>query len=185
MTSDGPAGTVVSVSRDDEHRFSKPVVSSIRLLAGFGVEGDSHAGATAQHLYLKKRNPSAPNLCQVHFIAAELFGALTPTGHIVAPGELGENVTTTGIDLMQLPLGTLLHLGAEASVSITGMRSPCSQINGYQKGLMKQLIRTDAAGTVERRGGIMGVVVTGGVVQPGDGIRVELPAGEHLPLGIV
>ena len=178
-------GTVLSVSRDDKHRFSKPTVSSIRLVAGFGVEGDSHAGATVQHLYEKKRNPSAPNLCQVHFMAAELFDDLVPTGYTVAPGELGENVTTEGINLMSLPLGTQLHLGAQAVVSVTGMRSPCSLINGYQKGLMKQLIKTDAAGTVHRRGGIMGVVVRGGVVNPGDCIRVELPAGEQLPLGVV
>ncbi|MBG6213435.1 MAG: MOSC domain-containing protein [Cryobacterium sp.] len=179
------SGTVVSVSRDDEHRFSKPAVASIRLLAGIGVEGDSHAGATVQHLYEKKRNPSAPNLCQVHFMAVELFDALVATGYTVAPGELGENVTTAGIDLMSLPLWARLHLGNEAVVAITGMRSPCSLINGYQKGLMKQLITTDATGTVARRGGIMGVVVTGGVVNPGDGIRVELPAGEQQPLGVV
>ena len=178
-------GTVVSVSRDDEHRFSKPATHSIRLLAGIGVEGDSHAGATVQHRYAKKRDPSAPNLCQVHFIAAELFDDLAPTGYTVAPGELGENVTTSGIDLMTLPLGTRLHLGAESVVSITGMRSPCSLINGYQKGLMKELITTDADGTVHRRGGIMGVVLTGGTVNPGDAIRVELPAGEQLPLGVV
>ncbi|SEN31398.1 MOSC domain-containing protein [Cryobacterium sp. TMT1-3] len=185
MTLDRPAGTVISVSRDDAHRFSKPVVSSIRLLAGIGVEGDSHAGATVQHRYAKKRNPAAPNLCQVHFMAAELFDDLVPTGYVVAPGELGENLTTRGINLMLLPLGTRLHLGAEAVVSITGMRSPCSLINGFQKGLMKQLIRTDASGTVARRGGIMGVVMTGGIVNPGDGIRVELPVGEHLPLDVV
>ena len=185
MTHDKRPGTVVSVSRDDLHRFSKPAVGSIRLLAGIGVEGDSHAGVTVQHRYAKKRNPLAPNLCQVHFMAAELFDDLVPTRYTVTPGELGENVTTAGIDLMTLPLGTRLHLGAEAVVSITGMRSPCSLINGYQKGLMKQLITTDAVGTVHRRGGIMGVVVTGGVVNPGDGIRVELPAGEHVPLGVV
>ena len=178
-------GTVVSVSRDDQHRFSKPMVGSIRLLAGIGVEGDSHAGATVQHRYAKKRNPSAPNLCQVHFMASELFDDLVPTGYTVAPGELGENVTTTGIDVMTLPVNTLLHVGEAAVVLITGMRSPCSLINGYQNGLMKQLIRTDVGGTVERRGGIMGVVVAGGEVRPGDAIRVELPAGEHVPLGVV
>ncbi len=185
MALEGRPGAVVSVSRDDAHRFSKPVVASIRLLAGIGVEGDSHAGPTVQHRYAKKRDPTAPNLCQVHFMAAELFDDLVPTGYTVAPGELGENVTTIGIDLMTLPLGTRLHLGSEAVVSITGMRSPCSLINGYQKGLMKQLIKTDAAGAVQRRGGIMGVVVTGGIVQPSDRIRVELPVGEHLPLGVV
>ncbi len=180
-----PSGTVASVSRDDQHRFSKPMVERIRLVAGFGVEGDCHAGATVQHRYAKKRNASAPNLCQVHFLPVELFSDLAPLGFTVMPGELGENVTTSGIDLMALPLGTKLYVGHEAVVSITGMRSPCSLINGYQKGLMKQLIRTDAAGDVERRGGIMGVVTTSGVVNPGDGIRVELPAGKPLPLGVV
>ncbi|MDJ0349518.1 MOSC domain-containing protein [Cryobacterium sp. PH29-G1] len=185
MTLQRHPGTVISVSRDHEHRFSKPAVESIRLLAGIGVEGDSHAGATVQHRYAKQRTPSAPNLCQVHFMAAELFDDLAATGYPVLPGELGENVTTAGIDLMTLPLGTRLELGAEAVVVITGMRSPCSLINGYQQGLMKQLISTDAAGTVQRRGGIMGVVVTGGVVHPGDAIRIELPVGEQLPLGVV
>ena len=184
MTQERLPSTVVSVSRDDQHHFSKPMVSSIRLLAGLGVEGDAHAGATVQHRYAKKKNPSAPNLCQVHFLPTELFDDLEPTGYSVAPGELGENVTTVGIDLMTLSLGTRLHLGAEAVVLITGMRSPCSLINGYQNGLMKELVRTDADGIVQRRGGIMGVVVTGGVVNPGDGIRVELPAGEHRPLGV-
>lgn len=178
-------GSVVSVSRDDRHRFSKPIVDSIRLLAGIGVEGDSHAGATVQHRYAKKRTPLAPNLCQVHFMDAGLFTDLLSAGYTVAAGELGENVTTAAIDLMVLPRGTLLHLGDDAVVSITGMRNPCSLINSYQKGLMKQLTRTDARGVVSRRGGIMGVVLTGGAVHPGDRIRVELPVGEHVPLGVV
>jgi len=174
---------VVSVSRDDGHRFSKPTVDEIRLVAGHGVEGDSHAGATTQHRYLVKKDPSRANLTQVHLIQAELFDDLA--GYAVAPGELGENVTTRGIDLMRLPLGARLHLGAEAIVEITGMRSPCSSINGYQKGLMKQLVTTDAAGRPQRRAGVMGVVAVTGTVRAGDDIRVELPSGEQLPLGVV
>ncbi len=176
---------VVSVSRDDRHRFSKPVTSSIRLIEGFGVEGDAHAGATVQHRYLVAKDPTAPNLTQVHFIPAELFVELTALGYEVAPGELGENVTTRGIDLIHLPLGARLHLGDDAVVQITGLRSPCSEINGYQKGLMKMLIGTDAAGRVVRKAGVMGIVVSGGIVAPGDEIRVALPAGEQLPLGVV
>ncbi|TFC02620.1 MOSC domain-containing protein [Cryobacterium mannosilyticum] len=182
-----PSGqnTVVSVSRDDRHRFSKPAVGSIRLIEGFGVEGDAHAGATVQHRYLVTRDPSAPNLTQVHLIPAELFDELTALGYQVAPGELGENVTTRGIDLITLPLGARLHLGDDAVVQITGLRSPCSEINGFQKGLMKTLISTDAAGRVVRKAGVMGIVVQGGTVAPHDRIRVELPAGEQLPLGVV
>jgi len=175
--------TVVSVSRDDGHRFSKPTTSAIHLLAGHGVEGDSHAGATTQHRYLLKKDPTRPNLTQVHLIQAELFDDLE--GFVVAPGELGENVTTRGIDLMGLPLGARLHLGAEAIVEITGMRSPCSSINGYQRGLMKALFSTDAAGRPAHRAGVMGVVARTGTTRAGDAIRVELPSGRHLPLGVV
>ncbi|MFC5929743.1 MOSC domain-containing protein [Cryobacterium melibiosiphilum] len=178
-------GSVVSVSRDDRHRFSKPAAGSIRLRAGFGVEGDVHAGATTQHRYLLKKDPTRPNLTQVHLIPAELFDDLRSAGFTVAAGELGENVTTRGLSLRTLPLGTRLHLGAGAIVEVTGLRSPCSLINGYQKGLMKTLIGTDAAGQVVRKAGIMGIVVASGTVLPGDTVRVELPAGGPRPLGVV
>ena len=177
--------SVVSVSRDDRHRFSKPAVDSIRLIEDFGVEGDAHAGITVQHRYLVARDPTAPNLSQVHLIPAELIAELTTLGYQVAPGELGENVTTLGIDLITLPLGARLHLGDDAVVQITGLRSPCSEINGFRKGLMKRLISTDTTGRVTRKAGVMGVVAHGGTVRPGDEIRVELPAGEQLPLGVV
>ncbi|WP_370263745.1 MULTISPECIES: MOSC domain-containing protein [unclassified Cryobacterium] len=178
-------GAVVSVSRDDRHRFSKPVVPDIRLISGVGVEGDAHAGATTAHRYLVRKDPGRANLTQVHLLPAELFDDLAETGFTLAPGELGENVTTRGLDLLGLPLGTRLHLGADAVVQVTGMRNPCSLINGLQRGLMKTLIETDDAGRVTRRAGIMGIVVSGGTVTPGDPIRVELPAGDHLPLGVV
>ncbi len=180
-----PHATVVSVSLDDKHRFSKPVVTGIRLIANHGVEGDSHAGATVQHLYLKKKDPTAPNLTQVHFMHAELFDELALQGFEVAPGQLGENVTTSGIDLLTLPLGARLHLGSEAVVEITGLRDPCSMINTVHAGLMKALLGKNDAGQVVRKAGIMGIVITGGEVLPGDGIRLQLPAGEQLPLGVV
>ncbi|TDW29320.1 MOSC domain-containing protein [Cryobacterium psychrophilum] len=185
MTSAPSPATVVAVSRDDRHRFSKPAVTEIVLLEGFGIEGDAHAGATTQHRYLLKKNPTRPNLTQVHLIASQLFADLEPDGFSVAPGELGENITTAGVDLMALPEGALLHLGGEAVVRITGMRSPCSSINEFQRGLMKALIETDAAGRPVRRAGVMGVVARGGVVRPGDTLRVELPSGEQRPLGVV
>jgi len=184
ITVPAPA-TVVSVSRDDRHRFSKPTVPEIVLLAGFGIEGDAHAGVTTQHRYLLKKDPTRPNLTQVHLIQSELFADLARDGFSVAPGELGENVATVGLDLLSLPGGALLHLGATAAVRVTGLRSPCSLINGYQSGLMKALISTDAAGRPVRRCGVMGVVAHGGTVRPGDSIRVQLPEGEQLPLGVV
>lgn len=185
MDSEPPGGTVVSVSRDDRHRFSKPRVAGIRLIEGFGVEGDAHAGATVQHRHLRAKDPTAPNLTQVHLIQAELFDELAEVGFTVGPGELGENVTTVGLDLLALPLGTRLHLGAGAVVELTGMRNPCSLINGLQKGLMKAVIHTDADGSVIRKAGVMGVVATGGTVVPGDTVRVELPLGVPVPLGVV
>ncbi|WP_174776775.1 MOSC domain-containing protein [Cryobacterium sp. TMT3-29-2] len=177
--------TVESVCRDDRHAFSKPTVPEIRMIAGLGIEGDAHAGATTQHRYLVVKDPTRANLTQVHFMAAELFDELREAGFEVSPGELGENITTRGLDLFGLPLGARLRLGPDAVVEITGMRNPCSLINGFQKGLMKTLIDTDDAGQVIRKAGIMGIVVTGGTVAPGDPIRVQLPAGEQLPLGVV
>ncbi|MFO7690036.1 MAG: MOSC domain-containing protein [Cryobacterium sp.] len=182
----GPlTGTVVSVSRDDRHGFSKPAVGSIILRAGYGVEGDAHAGATTQHRYLLKKDPARANLTQVHLLPAELFAELPGSTVPVGPGDLGENVTTRGLLLRTLPRGTRLHLGADAVVEVTGLRSPCSLINGFRPGLMKALLGTDAAGLVERRAGIMSIVTVSGTVQPGDRIRVELPAGEPVPLGVV
>jgi len=185
MAFPSPAASVLSVSRDEKHRFSKPPVSSIRMLAGLGVEGDAHAGATVQHRYLVKKDPTARNLTQVHFIPAELFVELEAAGFTVTAGQLGENVTTTGIDLVSLPLGTLLHLGDDAVVEITGLRSPCRLINQFKDGLMKACIGRADDGTIIRKAGIMGIVRSGGIVSPGSGIRIELPAGEPVPLGVV
>lgn len=177
--------SVVAVSRDDKHRFSKPTVPSIRLVAGHGIEGDSHAGATTQHRYLKRNDPTRPNLTQVHLVRSELFDELAADGFEVTAGQLGENITTAGLDLLALPLGTRLHLGAEAVVEVTGIRDPCSMIDKFQPGLKKVLKSTDASGRIVRKAGIMGIVLVGGTVAPGDELRVELPAGAHLPLGVV
>lgn len=178
-------GAVMSVSRDDQHRFSKPPTKSVRMIAGFGIEGDAHAGATTRHRYLLKKDPERPNLTQVHLIASELFDELADSGFSVSAGDLGENITTRGLDLLALPLGTRLLLGGDAIVEVTGLRSPCRLINTYQAGLMKAVLGKDAGGRVIRKAGIMSVVVESGVVRPGDRILVELPIGEHVPLGVV
>lgn len=178
-------GTVVAVSLDDKHRFSKPTAPSIRLVAGHGVAGDSHAGATTQHRYLLRTDPARPNLTQVHLMRSELFDELEADGFSVSAGQLGENVTTAGLDLLALPVGTRLHLGAHAVVEVTGMRDPCSLIDRFQQGLKTALKSADASGRIVRRAGIMGIVITTGTVFPGDDLVVELPAGPHLPLGVV
>ncbi|MDX6260162.1 MAG: hypothetical protein QOH84_1850 [Kribbellaceae bacterium] len=176
---------VDSVHRDSEHRFSKPPADQIRLLEGIGVEGDSHAGETVQHRHLVRKDPTAPNLRQVHLIQREVLVELAAKGYEVAPGELGENVTTDGLDLFALPTGAELHLGDTAIVTVTGLRDPCSQINGLQKGLLKQLLGKADDGTIVRRVGIMSVVSAGGVVRPGDNLTVVLPPEPHEPLGLV
>ena len=175
-------GHVVAVSRDDVHRFSKPARESITLIAGIGVEGDAHAGATVQHLSRIKRDPTTPNLRQVHLIHSELFDDMAERGHEVTPGALGENITTAGIDLLGLPRGTRLELGEDAVIEITGLRNPCAQINGLSEGLMKELVHVDDTGATVRLAGVMSVVLAGGVVRPGDSIRVLPPAGRHEPL---
>ena len=178
-------GSVAAVSSSGEYSFSKPNRDGITLLAGLGVEGDVHAGVTVKHRFRMEKDPSQVNLRQVHLIHEELFDEVREAGFEVAAGELGENVTTRGIDLLGLPTGTLLRFGEEAVVEVTGLRNPCAQIDGFQKGLMKQVVGRDEDGTVRFRAGIMSVVVTGGVVRPGDPVEVELPDGPHLPLEIV
>lgn len=173
---------VIAVSRDDVHRFSKPVVDEVTLVEGWGIEGDAHAGTTVQHRSRVARDPSQPNLRQVHLLHAEVFDEVAEAGFRVEPGQMGENVTTRGVDLLGLPTGTLLHLGDEACVRVTGLRNPCQQINGFEPGLLREVLGRDEDGVVVRKGGVMSVVVTGGVVRTGDRIRVELPIGEQQAL---
>ncbi|WP_246130986.1 MOSC domain-containing protein [Cellulomonas aerilata] len=175
----------MSVSRDDAHRFSKPVVDAITLVEGWGVEGDVHAGRTVRHRSRRAREPELPNLRQVHLLHEEVLDDVAGRGFRVAPGEMGENVTTRGVLLLALPVGTVLGLGPDASVELTGLRNPCRQIDGLAPGLMREMVGRDARGDVVRRAGVMAVVRTGGVVRPGDPVTVSLPDGPHRPLGPV
>lgn len=172
--------TAVSLSRG--HHFSKPNALSIRLLAGLGVDGDAHAGVTVKHRSRVRRDPTQPNLRQVHLVHSELFDELRTKGFTVVPGDIGENVTTRGIDLLALPTGTKLRLGETATVEITGLRNPCVQLDTFQKGLMAATLDKDPDGNLLRKAGVMGVVLAGGEVRPGDAIVVELPEGPHRPL---
>ncbi|MFD4674300.1 MOSC domain-containing protein [Lentzea sp. NPDC058450] len=175
-------GVVTAVCRNEEYTFTKPQRECITLLAGLGVEGDVHQGVTVKHRSRVAQDPTQPNLRQVHLMHAELFDELREKGFAVEPGQIGENVTTRGIDLLGLPTGTVLRLGSEAVVEVTGLRNPCLQIDGFSKGLLKEVVGRDDAGELVRRAGIMSVVLVGGVVRPGDEIRVELPALPHRPL---
>ena len=178
-------GIVTAVSCSPRHSFSKPNHDSIRLLAGLGVEGDAHQGTTVKHRSRVAKDPTQPNLRQVHLIHAELFDELEAKGFIVSAGEMGENVTTRGIDLLSLPTGTRLLLGKSAIVEVTGLRNPCVQIDRFRKGLMKAVLDKDGQGNLIRKSGIMAIVLEGGEVRPGDAVRVELPAGTHRPLEVV
>jgi len=173
---------VVAVHASATHSMRKPSQPSIRLVAGLGVEGDAHAGKTVQHLSRIAKDPSVPNLRQVHLIHAELHDELRKQGFDVAPGAMGENVTTRGIDLLALPAGTRLRLGAEAVVEITGLRNPCAQLDGIAKGLMAATLDRDADGKLVRKAGVMGVVLRGGEVRADDAIEIELPAPPHRAL---
>lgn len=166
----------MAVGRDGEHRFSKAVTPEVELLTGLGVAGDAHAGVTVQHRSRVAADPTQPNLRQVHLIHADLFAELSEGGLHVAPGQLGENITTSGLDLLGLPRGTRLHLGERAVVEVTGLRNPCVQINAFQPGLLPALVGRDDDGRVVRKAGVMGVVVAGGTVAAGDEIRVVLPS---------
>ena len=170
---------VLAVHRSGSHSFSKFAEEGITLVEGLGVEGDAHAGKTVKHRSRVARDPAAPNLRQVHLLHAELFDELVAADHAVCPGDLGENVTTRGLDLLALPTGTRLRLGAEAEVELTGLRNPCSQIDRFQPGLTGKVLDRDANGRLVRKAGVMAVVRRGGEVRPGDAIVVQLPSLPH------
>ena len=186
MSDNEPMGAVVTaVSRSANHTMRKPNAERITLLAGLGVEGDAHQGVTVKHRSRVARDPSQPNLRQVHLIHAELHDELRERGFAIAPGEMGENITTRGLDLLGLPAGARLHLGPSAVVEITGLRNPCAQLDGIQPGLMAATLDRDAAGNLIRKAGVMGIVLVGGDVAPGDPVHVELPLGPHQALAPV
>jgi hypothetical protein len=168
---------VVAVSRSGTHSLSKPSEVAIRLIAGIGVEGDAHAGPTVKHRSRVRRDPTQPNLRQVHLIHAELHDELRAAGYDLVPGQMGENITTRGIDLLGLPRGARLRLGPEAVIEVTGLRNPCSQLDGLQDGLMAATIGRDTAGNLVLKAGIMAIVLTGGLVRVADQIGVELSEG--------
>lgn len=170
---------VFAVGRSGRYTFGKPTRDSITLIAGLGVEGDVHAGVTVRHRSRMAHDPSQPNLRQVHLIHAELYEGLRAQGYAVAAGQLGENVTTAGLDVLGLPTGALLRLGPQAVVEVTGLRHPCVQINGVADRMLRAVMFRDEHGDVVRLAGIMGVVRSGGVVRPGDPIGVEPPSGPH------
>jgi MOSC domain-containing protein YiiM len=176
---------VVGVASDGGHNFSKGARATIRLIAGLGVAGDAHLGVTVQHLSRIRRDPEAANLRQVHLIHAELHDELRTKGFRVAPGDMGENITTRGIALLALPVKTRLHLGKNAVVEVTGLRNPCLQLDNFQPGLMAATLDKDLEGNLIRKAGIMAVVIASGEVKPGDAIEVAFPDGPQTPLAPV
>ena len=175
---------VVAVCRSETHTFSKDSYNSIELIKGIGVRGDAHAGETVQHFSRVKADPDQPNLRQVHLIHEELFNELAKHGFNLSPGDLGENITKSGIDLLSLPQGARLHLGADAVVEITGLRNPCKQIEHFRTGLLERVVSKDG-GHVVRKTGVMGIVLKSGVVETSDRIRVDLPDEPQIPLEVV
>lgn len=179
---EAPFPTVTHVAADGDHRFSKSLCAEIRLIAGEGVEGDAHCGATVRHRSRVRVDPTQPNLRQVHLIQGELHDVLGVRGFDVGPGAMGENVTTRGIDLLALPRGTLLRLGAAAVIEVTGLRNPCGQIDDFKDGLLKAVLDRAEDGRLVRKAGIMAIVRVGGDVRPGDRVAVTLPPKPHEPL---
>ncbi len=176
------SSVVIAVSRSATHTFTKLNQESIQLLTGLGVEGDSHLGKTVQHRSRVAVDPTQPNLRQVHLIHAELHDELQAAGFAVSAGQMGENVTTRGINLLALPTGTRLHLGNQAVVELTGLRNPCAQLDQFQTGLMAAVLDRDEHGKLIRKSGVMGIVARGGEIKPGDRIQIELPPEPHQSL---
>ncbi len=179
------AGLVTAVARSATHSFGKPLTDTIRLVAGEGVEGDAHLGETVQHRSRVAVDPSQPNLRQVHLIHAELFEELAERGFPIRPGEMGENVTTRGIDLLGLSTGTRLQVGETVVLAVTGLRNPCRQLDAFRPNLMRAVLDRDAAGNLVRKAGIMAVVLAGGEIRAGDSIETAPPEGPRRPLAPV
>jgi MOSC domain-containing protein YiiM len=175
-------GVVVAVSAKPKHGVDKPNREAVRLIAGEGVEGDAHCGPTVKHRSRWRRDPTQPNIRQVHLLHAELHEELAGKGFAVTPGLMGENITTRGVDLLGLPKGAIVHLGADAVLQVTGLRNPCYQLDQLQPGLMAACLEKTPTGELVRKAGIMSVVLAGGLVRAGDPIVVELPAAPHEPL---
>jgi len=176
------SASVIAVSSSPAHAFSKGPRTSIKLIEGHGVDGDAHAGAQVKHRSRVARDPTQPNLRQVHLLHFELLEELRQSGFAVEPGDVGENVTTQGIDLLSLPTGSRLRLGPSAAVEVTGLRNPCVQLDRFQTGLMSAVLERTSGGELIRKAGVMAIVVDGGEVRPGDVIAVELPSAPHQPL---
>ncbi len=180
------SATVVAVHRSPDYQFSKDTTDGITLLAGLGVEGDAHLGATVQHRSRVAKDPSQPNLRQVHLVMSELLDEVRAAGHEIREGQLGENITTTGVDLIGLPVGSVLRIGDDALVALTGLRNPCKQIRDVGDGVLKMMfVDGDAYGRPGEqvgRTGVMGVVLAGGTVTAGDAIDIRFPAGPHTPM---
>ncbi|MBI1262704.1 MAG: MOSC domain-containing protein [Rhizobiales bacterium] len=185
MSAPKTSANVTAISRSAGHHFSKANAPVITLLKGLGVEGDAHAGHTVKHRSRVKANPEAPNLRQVHLVMAETLDRLNAEGFSLRAGDIGENITTTGIDLFALPCGTRLAIGPEAIIEVTGLRNPCTQLDAFQDGLMAATLTRDDEGRLQLRAGIMGIVLAGGRITPGDAIAVTLPPEPHLPLARV
>lgn len=175
-------GIVKSVCKSGTHTFSKFKCDSIVLLEGLGVEGDAHMGKKVKHRSRVAKDPSQPNLRQVHLIHTELFEELKEKGFNIQEGKIGENITTKGIELLNLPKGTLLKIGETVKIEVTGLRNPCKQLDSLQKGLMKAVLDKDEDGNLIRKAGIMGIVLEGGEVKGGSEIIVKLPPKPHIRL---
>ncbi|HEY4172016.1 MAG TPA: MOSC domain-containing protein [Rhodopila sp.] len=173
------AGIVEAVSQRGTHRFSKQPTMWIRLLAGLGVEGDAHLGTAVQHRSRVARDPTQPNLRQVHLLHRELLESLIDRGFVIGPGDIGENILTRDVDLLSLPTGAVLRIGAAAEIRVTGLRNPCAQMDRFKPGLMKATLDRDTQGNLVRKAGVMAVVLTGGEVRPGDAIEIILPPEPH------
>jgi len=173
---------VLSVSLSERHTLQKRRMERIQLLKGLGVEGDAHMGKTVKHRSRVAKDPTQPNLRQVHLIHHELHEELQSKGFPVEAGEMGENITTRGIDLLKLPKDTILEIGPHARIQLTGLRNPCHQLETIHKGLMKAVLGRDEKENLIRKAGVMGIVLEGGVIEAGDAIEIKLPPRPHLPM---
>ncbi|WP_322596991.1 MOSC domain-containing protein [Bradyrhizobium sp. SEMIA] len=122
-----------------------------------------------------------PNLRQVHLIPSELFAALLEAGFPIGARDLGENISTVGLDLERMPLGTLIELGRTAIVELAGLRTPCVLVDRFRAGVKRHVLSSEKTGP-SFRCGVLGIVRFGGPVAPGDTVRARLQSSSFRAL---
>ncbi|MGD8253331.1 MAG: MOSC domain-containing protein [Syntrophobacterales bacterium] len=141
-------GRIVAVSVSNRKGIKKSNLPEGKLLEDEGLDGDAHAGDWHR---------------QVSLLAMESIDKIREKGLEVSPGDFAENITTSGLEIWELPMGTRLAVGSEALLEVTQIGKECHD---------RCAIFHQVGDCVMPREGVFTRVVRGGTIRPGDEVRV-------------